>query len=190
MAKDAICLPGNEWEMHIMMAVSHVVVGGALWAGVAYATGQPTEPTALGLAALGSLLPDIDHPGSWAGKRMALISIPLAALIGHRGLTHSLLAIAVFALLLALLGPDHLAAPLAVGYLSHLLADSLTLSGVPLLWPSKRPFGLRLIRTGSLPEIALIAALGAGVAAAGAENGDLAKAGRTFHKLLKVVESR
>lgn len=173
-----------------MMAVSHVVVGGALWAGVAYATGQPTEPTGLGLAALGSLLPDIDHPQSWAGKRMALVSVPLAALIGHRGLTHSLLAVAGFALLLALLGPHHLAAPLAVGYLSHLLADSFTLSGVPLLWPNKRPFGLKLIRTGSLAEIALIAALGAGLGALGAENGDLAKASRAFHKVLRDVESR
>lgn len=173
-----------------MLAISHVVVGGALWWGVAQATGQPTEPAALGLAALGSLLPDIDHPQSWAGKRLALVSIPLAALIGHRGVTHSLLAVAAFALLLAGLGTDHLAAPLALGYLSHLLADALTLSGVPLLWPSKRPYGLRLIRTGSLAEIALIAVLGAGLGAMGAENGDLAKAGKAFHKLLRKAESR
>lgn len=174
-----------------MMAVSHVVVGGALWAGFAHATGQPlVEPAGLGLAALGSLLPDIDHPQSWAGKRMALVSVPLAALIGHRGVTHSLLAVAGFAILLTILGPGHLAAPLAVGYLSHLLADALTLSGIPLLWPSKRPFGLRLIRTGSLAEIALIGALGAGLGALGAENGDLAKAGKAFHKVLREIESR
>ena len=29
---------------------------------------------------------------------------------------------------------------IAVGYLSHLLGDWLTNSGVPLLWPSKRRF--------------------------------------------------
>ncbi|MBF0269297.1 MAG: metal-dependent hydrolase [Alphaproteobacteria bacterium] len=173
-----------------MMAVSHVVIGASLWAGVAYASGQPAEPAALGLAALGSLLPDIDHPQSWAGRRMALISIPLAALIGHRGVTHSLLAVAAFALILALFGPGHLAAPLAVGYLSHLLADSLTLSGIPLAWPSKQAYGLRLVRTGSLAEIALIGALGAGLAAAGAETGDLAKAGKAFKEVLRAVESR
>jgi inner membrane protein len=174
-----------------MLAISHVVVGGALWAGAAYATGQPpADPASLGLAALGALLPDIDHPQSWAGRRMALVSVPLAALIGHRGITHSLLAVLGFALLLAWLGPHHLVAPLAVGYLSHLLADSFTLSGVPLLWPSKRPYGPKLIRTGSLAEIALVAFLGAGVGALGAENGDLAKAGRAFHKLLRDVESR
>lgn len=173
-----------------MLAVSHVVVGGALWWGVAQATGQPTEPAALGLAALGSLLPDIDHPQSWAGKRLAVVSIPLAALIGHRGVTHSLIAVAGFVALLALLGVNHLAAPLAVGYLAHLLADALTVSGVPLLWPSRRPYGLRLIRTGSLAEIALIAVLGAGLGALGAENGDLAKAGKAFNQVLKVMESR
>lgn len=173
-----------------MLAISHVVVGGALWWGVAQATGQPTEPAALGLAALGSLLPDIDHPQSWAGKRLALVSIPLAALIGHRGVTHSLIAVAGFVALLAGLGVNHLAAPLAVGYLAHLLADALTVSGVPLLWPSRRPYGLRLIRTGSLAEIALIAVLGAGLGALGAENGDLGKAGKAFNQILKVMESR
>ncbi|CAA6605927.1 Predicted membrane-bound metal-dependent hydrolase [Rhodospirillaceae bacterium LM-1] len=173
-----------------MMAVSHVVIGSALWWGVAQATGQPAEPAALGLAALGSLLPDIDHPKSWAGRRMALVSIPLAALIGHRGVTHSLLAVAALALFLGLAGTGNLAAPLAVGYLSHLLADSMTLSGIPLAWPSKQAYGLRLLRTGSLAEIALIGALGAGLAAAGAETGDLARAGKAFKEVLKVVESR
>ncbi|MBF0168255.1 MAG: metal-dependent hydrolase [Alphaproteobacteria bacterium] len=171
-----------------MMAVSHVVVGGAVWAGVSQALGQPTAPEALGLAALGALLPDIDHPKSWVGKRLALVSVPLAALIGHRGLTHSLLAVLAFSLFLGFAGTSSLAAPLAVGYLSHLLADGFTLSGVPLFWPLKRTYGIPLIRTGSPLEIALLALLASLMAALGAENGDLAQASQAFHKLLRLAK--
>ena len=171
-----------------MMAISHVLVGGAVWTATVYATGQPSEPSALGLAALGALLPDIDHPKSWVGKRLALISLPLATLIGHRGVSHSLLAVAVLAIFLGMAGPSHLAAPLAVGYLSHLLADGLTLSGVPLFWPFKRTHGIPLIRTGSMAEIAFIAVLGTILAGLGAKNGDLVQASRAFHNLLRMVK--
>ena len=148
-----------------MMAGSHIAVGAALWAVTARAAGlEVAEPQALGAAALGSLLPDIDHPQSWAGRKMRVVSIPLSLLIGHRGLTHSALAIIGGLILLAAMGVGGLAAPVVVGYLSHLLADALTPSGVPLLWPNQRRFSLNLCRTGSAMEIAIVAAL---VAAAG-----------------------
>ena len=41
---------------------------------------------------LGSLLPDLDHPGSILGRLFRIISLPLSKLCGHRGFTHSLLA--------------------------------------------------------------------------------------------------
>lgn len=145
-----------------MMAASHVVVGAAAWAGVAVVAGlPPAEPQALAAAALGALLPDIDHPRSWAGRRMRAISVPLSMLVGHRGVTHSLLAVAGALAVLALLGTGFAAAPVAVGYLSHLAADALTPSGVPLLWPSRRRFTLALVETGSVAEIGLVAALAA-----------------------------
>lgn len=143
-----------------MMAGSHIAVGAALWAGVARLTGLETvEPQALAAAALGSLLPDIDHPQSWAGRKVPFISIPLSFLLGHRGITHSALAALACAMLLTFMGTGWLAAPVVVGYLSHLLADGLTPSGVPLLWPNKRRFSLNLCRTGSLTEIAIVAAI-------------------------------
>jgi len=148
-----------------MMAGSHIAVGAALWAVTARLSGlEAIEPQALAAAALGALLPDIDHPQSWAGRKMRLVSVPLALVVGHRGITHSALAILGCALLLMILGTGWLAAPVVVGYLSHLLADGLTPSGVPLLWPSKRRFTLNLCRTGSVIEIALVAAI---IAAAG-----------------------
>lgn len=143
-----------------MMAGSHIVVGAALWALTARLSElDAIAPQSLAAAALGSLLPDIDHPHSWAGRKVPFISIPLSLLLGHRGLTHSALAVVACAMVLAIMGTGWLAAPVVVGYLSHLLADGLTPSGVPLMWPSKRRFTLNLCRTGSLTEIAIVAAI-------------------------------
>jgi hypothetical protein len=62
-----------------MMAGSHVVVGVAAWLSVAPHLGlPPLDPLALALAAGGALLPDIDHPHSWVGRRTWVISRPLA----------------------------------------------------------------------------------------------------------------
>lgn len=147
-----------------MMAGSHMVVGAALWAVTAKLAGHPpAEPQALAAAVLGALLPDIDHPHSWAGRKMRVISVPLSLVVGHRGITHSLLAVAGAVALLTTMGTGWMAAPVVIGYLSHLLADALTPSGVPLLWPARRRFTLNLCDTGSVAEwglVALIAAAG------------------------------
>jgi inner membrane protein len=162
-----------------MMAGSHMVVGAALWVVTARAIGlDPAEPVALSAALAGSLLPDIDHPQSWAGRKMRLISIPLAALVGHRGITHSALAVILGTAVLAISGLDQPVAPLVLGYLSHLAADALTPSGVPFLWPSRRRFTLNLCRTGSAVEIGLVAAIAlAGGWAAGIDLSHLPKPG-------------
>jgi inner membrane protein len=141
-----------------MMAGSHVVVGLAAWTWMAPHLGLPSlDPLALGLATIGALLPDIDHPSSWVGRRLRLISRPLAATIGHRGVTHS--AVAVLVCLMILRGQSfHRATidPLVVGYLSHLAADLLTTSGVRLAWPSPRRQAIPLCRTGSLGESIIV----------------------------------
>ena len=85
-----------------MMAKSHVVVGLASWVAAAPLLHLPvTNPLYLGLAVAGSLLPDIDHPQSWVGRRSRPISTAIASAFGHRGVTHS--AIAVFALVAVML---------------------------------------------------------------------------------------
>jgi inner membrane protein len=149
-----------------MMAGSHVAIGLAAWTLAAPVLGlPPLSPAALALAAAGALLPDIDHPHSWLGRRLPLVSRPLAALLGHRGVTHSLLAVAGCAWLLAAQGVARgIVAPLAVGALSHLAADALTPAGLRLAWPLRARVGLSLCRTGSAAEVAVV---GAVVAAAG-----------------------
>src|SRR3954470_24677763 len=97
-----------------MMAGSHIALGAAAWFAAAPRLGLPAlEPVALGLAVLGSLLPDIDHPKSWVGKRVWPVSLVCAKLFGHRGMTHSLIAVAgCIALLLDGRVPVRFAAPL------------------------------------------------------------------------------
>jgi len=134
-----------------MMVSTHLVTGFFAGAGLV----RYLEPDALGALLLllgstaGALLPDIDHPKSWLGQRIPLVSVPIAAVFGHRGITHSLLA--VLGLALALwhgLAQWQLlqtrwglgAVGVAAGYLSHLAGDFVTHGGVPLLWPLKRRF--------------------------------------------------
>jgi inner membrane protein len=51
-------------------------------------------------------------------------------------------------------------AGLAIGWALHLLADGLTVAGIPLLWPlTKWKMGLPVVRTGGLREGLLSAAL-------------------------------
>jgi inner membrane protein len=142
-----------------MMAGSHVALGVAAWLGLApYLGHADVSPLPLGLAVVGSLLPDIDHPKSWAGKRMRPLSTAWARVLGHRGVTHSVFAVAVCCWLLLRHGlPAALAAPLAVGYLSHLGADLLTPGGLRLAWPFRGTWSLPLCRTGSPFEPLVVA---------------------------------
>lgn len=95
---------------------------------------------------VGSLLPDADEPNSIVGKKLGFISRLIKWSCGHRGLFHTLIFIGVFPLIyywvkdLPEIQPFSLyiergVIGLMLGYLSHLLMDMLTVSGVPLLWP-------------------------------------------------------
>ncbi|SQC71606.1 membrane protein [Klebsiella pneumoniae] len=102
-------------------------------------------------AVLTCLLPDIDHPKSFLGQRLSWISKPVARAFGHRGFTHSLLAVFGALTLFYLKVPDSWIVPadalqgLVLGYLSHILADMLTPAGVPLLWPCRWRFRLPIL---------------------------------------------
>ena len=152
-----------------MMAVSHAITGLVAWAVAAYHTDFTlTLPTA-GIAVIASLVPDIDHPDSWIGRRLFIIAYPLSLVINHRGVTHSLLMVATLAALASVytesasLWPAPWAAALLVGYCVHLLGDAVTAKGIPLFWPWRRSFALPPgIRTGSLLEVILVVGLVAG----------------------------
>ena len=78
-----------------MMAKSHVVVGVVAWVAAAPALHFAAfDPWYLGVAVIGSLLPDVDHPKSWVGRRTRPVSTVIASMLGHRGVTHSAIAVA------------------------------------------------------------------------------------------------
>lgn len=134
------------------MASTHIALGMGCWMGYAKLRGLPVEPIPYALAAIGSLLPDIDHPKSAFGKTVPFFSIPISMIFGHRGITHSLLAVVALAVAIFFYGKSPYIAPIIIGYLSHLFGDMLTNSGVPLLWPKKDKVSIPLFNTGGLLE--------------------------------------
>jgi len=125
----------------------HVIVGLLTYHTVNHFFGYPTEPAGYILAILGSLLPDIDHPQSTFGRCIPAVSRAVARVFGHRGITHSFIAVLAFTCLIFAVGNTFtgLPAALSMGYLSHLLADYLTRSGIPLFWPIKIKFHMPLL---------------------------------------------
>ena len=92
---------------------------------------------AVACAIIGSLLPDVDSPNSYIGRMMPFASIPIERRWGHRTITHSLLCmLALSVVTLPLLAwKSACYAAVLLGYMSHLIADSATKSGVPLFYP-------------------------------------------------------
>ena len=143
------------------MAKSHVAVGFAAWAAAAPMLHLPLfDPACLALVLVGSLLPDVDHPASWVGRRVKPVSTIAASVLGHRGITHSMFAMAGMAALLMHAGTQSGNIwPLVIGYASHLAADMLTPKGLRLAWPLPGTWGIPLCRTGSPMEAVVVFAL-------------------------------
>ncbi|QQG39126.1 MAG: metal-dependent hydrolase [Candidatus Woesearchaeota archaeon] len=104
---------------------------------------------------LGALIPDLDEPQSKLGRKFPISSNVIKLLFGHRGIVHSVfVAVLVSWLIWILIGKIY-GIGLFLGYLSHLIGDSLTVQGVNFLWPFKlhiRGF----IKTGGLIEYVLL----------------------------------
>ena len=105
----------------------------------------------------GLITPDLDHPKSKVGREFKLVSHILFKLFGHRGLIHSFLGAAIFVLLVALViyttkAPWILLLWYLFGFLSHLVADSLTPHGVMWLAPFSKRKVRFMIKSGSLRE--------------------------------------
>ncbi|TCV99710.1 metal-dependent hydrolase [Biostraticola tofi] len=136
-------------EGHVLFALASTILAKKLELSPALAGGDWWHILAGGL--LTCLLPDIDHPKSFLGQRLRWLSAPIARIFGHRGFTHSLLAMMGGILLFTLQLTPAMIIPLdafhgmIVGYLSHIIADMLTPAGVPLLWPCRWRFRLPLL---------------------------------------------
>ena len=92
-----------------------------------------SDVVSMGWLILGSVLPDIDHPGSIIGKNIPL----LPKLLKHRGFTHSL----TFAIVVSLFSPW-----IGIGCLVHNILDMMTKNGIELLWPIHNRFRFPLAK--------------------------------------------
>ncbi|MDQ1237346.1 MAG: metal-dependent hydrolase [Wigglesworthia glossinidia] len=102
------------------------------------------------------LLPDIDHPGSFLGRKISWISTTISKIFGHRGFTHSLFSLLFFYILIFSIPSIHDVLPLdfsyalLLGYFSHILADTLTPSGVPIFWPLSKRLCIPILSSNNL----------------------------------------
>lgn len=106
------------------------------------------------LTAISSLLPDMDHSNSYIGKKVPVLSFAIEKVFGKRGFFHSIFGcLLVLALLYFALGPFYKTLFLAVvfGFISHLIADSSTKTGVKWL-PLKSAKISGPVKTGGIFE--------------------------------------
>ena len=83
---------------------------------------------------ISALLPDLDTPFSWLGRKLKPVSNIISFIFGHRGMMHSLL----FMVVITTVGYLYLRSywmGIAIGFFSHLVLDMMNVMGVRLLWP-------------------------------------------------------
>lgn len=159
---------------------AHIVTSLAATVALAQATDAKLAITTLAGVTIGSLLPDIDEPRSYVGNRSMGASNIVKFIFGHRGFTHSILAMII--MLLPLYWILHLQSysfsfyslvdyggiqtvtdglahfllmffyGLGLGYILHILEDMFSIKGVPLLYPIKKKIAIKLYRTGGKRE--------------------------------------
>lgn len=139
-----------------MLYKNHLLVSSAVAIPIMEMTNTLTVSNVLALS-LGALLPDIDEPESYIGRRTRGLSDLLHIVFGHRGITHSLLFVALLGLFIvpitSKIGFVSLGIWLTVGAFLHIFEDSFSKSGVEWLLPvTEKTYHLPLYSTGSLVE--------------------------------------
>lgn len=132
-----------------MTSSSHLASSAFFYLAATALLESPINIEGLAVTAAGSLLPDIDTPTSSIGRPFFPLARWINQKMGHRTVTHSLLGMAIFAVLVLgaawILsqwtgkGPAlmHYGWLLILGYGSHILVDTLNKTGVELFWPCK-----------------------------------------------------
>lgn len=116
---------------------------------------------------IGSIIPDIDHPNSYISRKLKITSKITTSICEHRGFIHSPLSWLLFSILILYLKLflngilcilyAQFSMGLSIGYLSHLILDSLTIGGTPMLYPiSKNNIHIAKFRTNKHEKIVSI----------------------------------
>jgi inner membrane protein len=122
------------------------------------------ELTYYASAVLGSVLPDLCHPGSFLGKKSVIISRTISKTFGHRTITHSWVMIAAIMWVTQIwdgIYTESLSRGLLLGVISHIILDSATSRGVQLFYPLPIRFRFPIYtKTGSKTEDHIAALIG------------------------------
>lgn len=120
-----------------MLAPTHMIGGQFAYLFASWMTGHiPTLPEAA-LAAVVALMPDVDHGSGTVGRYFPWLSRPLEYWTGHRTATHSVIALALAAVLCWLFVPPGWSMAIIAGLSSHAILDMMTPSGVAWFWPAR-----------------------------------------------------
>lgn len=131
-------------------------------------------------AVIGALTPDIDHIHSIAGRKFRILSVPLSSIFGHRKFCHSVFFLALLGFLFFIVDspvilqvisswgsagkiisdilstiniPTAFKQGFALGFISHIILDLLTVSGLYVFHPvSKKKFRIAKLKTGTWHE--------------------------------------
>jgi inner membrane protein len=154
-------------QLNKMMAKTHMVFG--LFVGlISLFIIKPYSPLIfLPIVIFSSLLPDIDSPTSKLGRKISPISFFLNMIFGHRGFFHSLFFpvccfLLVFTASLWFKFSFIYAVAVAIGILSHIAIDAITIEGVDLFSPFLRIKIAGFVPTGSLIELMIFVAISLG----------------------------
>lgn len=110
---------------------------------------------------IGALFPDIDHKGSYIGRRARIMSTIMSKLFKHRGFTHSPIPMTIFTFILFLISRLFTISIFVklwfigfyIGVLSHIFLDMITKEGIPLFYPfANKKISLTNIKNGSMGE--------------------------------------
>jgi inner membrane protein len=153
------------------MGHTHALTGSALGLGMALSSHADSNHTLLllGIGALAALLPDIDHPQGGIRRKLGCLGNLVFGRLKHRGLTHTLIAIVAVGAAAFTALPPLIGEVVVLAYFSHILADMLTVSGLPVFWPySNESYHLMpkrfCLTTNTLPEhlisLGLVVAIG------------------------------
>lgn len=119
-----------------MMALTHAAIAAA---GTALLL-STADPQIIGLAVIGSQLPDIDTSTSVIGQIFSPVSRWLEKRYAHRTVTHSILATVAIAMIGYAIGTANghgwkISIAVALGHFLSCVSDCFTRQGVQLFWP-------------------------------------------------------
>ena len=102
-----------------------------------------------------SSFPDIDSGKSKIGRKFTIISKIINMFFGHRKFFHSVFPALILFLIFIYFNMFYLGLAVFIGYLTHLLGDSITNEGIMHLYPISKFNISSILKTGSFTEFIL-----------------------------------